>query len=89
MLTVLAEIYPMGFVHGKAHLVDKCRELMGFVHGKAKMVDKKLVFLKFSVLLLIIELFWFAIHDQMALIINHLDHGKKSYLSQCHDCSGI
>ena len=89
MLTVLAEICPMGFVHGIELLVDRLGGLMGFVHAKAKMVDKKLVFLKFSVLLLIIELFWFAIHDQMALIINHLDHGKKSYLSQCHDCSGI
>ena len=77
------------FVHGIAVLVDKCRERIGFVHQKAKMVDKVLALLKFSVLLLIIELFWFAIHDQMALIINHLDHGKKSYLSQCHDCSGF
>ena len=39
-LTVLAELYPMGFVHGIELLVDKLGGLMGFVHGKAKMVDE-------------------------------------------------
>jgi hypothetical protein len=48
-----------------------------------------LVLVKISVLLSVFELFWFAIHDQMALTIKHLDHGKGFYLSQCNYSFGI
>jgi len=44
-----------------------------------------------SVYLSLIELFWFAIHDQMAgNDINTLDHGKSTKdPSQCKDRSGF